>query len=149
MARDRPASAAYCAAAASPALYATEISVDVEFTMATPTMVSRTTKTSTAASAEPRSPNELPGAGIREPGSDDPIAFRASASSRISVAARPGERDHERTCRRCGEGGWKILDDCPVVLDGRRAAAAVCQRDAPVRHQESAERKRNRVRAVL
>src|SRR5436309_4625032 len=117
--------------------------------MATPTMVSRTTKTSTAASAEPRSPNELPGAGIREPGSDDPIAFRASASSRISVAARPGERDHERTCRRCGEGGWKILHDCPVVLDGRRAAAAVCQRDAPVRHQESAERKRNRVRAVL
>src|SRR2546427_6563211 len=55
MARERPASAAYWAAAASPALKATEISVKVELTMATPTTVSSTTRTNTAAMAEPRS----------------------------------------------------------------------------------------------
>src|SRR5437867_7715783 len=163
MARDNPASAAYWAALASPALKATEISVKVEFTMATPTMVSSTTRTSTAARAEPRSPNELPGAGIREPGSDDPIAFRdralrvsafprfrASASSRISVAAGPGERDHERTCRRCGKGGGQVLNHRPVVLDGRApGATGFCQGDAAVGQQEAAQRERNRVRAVL
>src|SRR5436309_5417838 len=146
MARERPASAAYWAAAASPALKATEISVNVELTMATPTMVSSTTSTSTAARAEPRSPYELlPRAGIRDTGSDDPSAsrdnatarlrdrahrvspfprFRDSVSSPISVAAGPGEWDHERTCRRCGEGGGKVLHDRPVVLNGRAPGAA-------------------------
>src|SRR2546422_9760930 len=92
--------------------------------MATPTMVSRTTKTSTAASAEPRSPNELPGAGSREPGSDDPIAFRASASSRISVAAGPGERNQDGAGGRCSECGRQVICDRPIVLDGRRAGSA-------------------------
>src|SRR5213594_3531390 len=118
--------------------------------MATPTMVSSTTRTSTAARAEPRSPNELPGAGSREPGSDDPIAFRASASSRISVAARPGEWDHERTCRRCGKGGGKVFRHRPIVLDGRApGATGFCQGGAAVGQQEAAQRERNRVRAVL
>src|SRR5439155_25936865 len=114
MARERPASAAYWAAAASPALKATEISVKVELPMATPTTVSSTTRTNTAAMAEPRS---LCRCACRVPALRPEPAkpawgfprSRVPVSMNISVAAGPGEWDHERTCRRCGEGGGKVL----------------------------------------
>src|SRR5437667_9363526 len=155
MARERPASAAYWAAAASPALKATEISVNVELTMATPTTVSSTTRTNTAAMAEPRS---LHRCAFRVPALRPEPAkpawgfprSRVPVSMNISVAAGPGKRDHERACCRCGERGRQVLHHRAVVLNGRGAGAAgILQRDAAVGQQETAHRERNAPRAVL
>src|SRR5437667_11104135 len=155
MARERPASAAYWAAAASPALKATEIAVNVELTMATPTTVSSTTRTNTAAMAEPRSLHRcacrVPA--LRPEPAKPAWGFprsRVPVSMNISVAAGPGEWDHERTCRRCGKGGGKVLHNRAVVLNGRGAGAAgILQGDTAVGEQKAAQRERDRVRTVL
>src|SRR3989454_566935 len=131
------------------------VSVRVELTMTTPATVSSTTRTSTVARAEPRSPYELPGAGIRGPGCGDLIPrdcatarprdcrrrvspfprFPASVSSSISVSAGPGDGDQNVVRCSHGEGGGKIIGHRRVVPDGHGAHVGhrVLQGDAAVR----------------
>src|SRR5256712_7508444 len=140
--------------------------------MAAPTTVSTTIRTSTTARAEPaslrsatlttdfqrgwngpraepRSPYELPGAGIRGPGSGDLISrdcataqprgcrrrvspfprFPASVSSSISVSAGPGDGDQNVVRCSHGEGGGKIIGHRRVVPDGHAARAAGVLKD--------------------
>src|SRR2546428_5495007 len=145
------------------------VSVRVELTMTTPATVSSTTRTSTVARAEPRSPYELPGAGIRGPGCGDLIPrdcatarprdcrrrvspfprFPAFVSSSISVSAGPGDgNDDVVRCSR-GEGSGKVVGDRRVVPDGHAArAAGVLQGDAAVGQDNAVQRDADRVRAV-
>src|SRR2546427_1388347 len=123
--------------------------------MATPATVSSTTRTSTVARAEPRWSRSRAVAQSRN--RDNPLCdsaiprFRDSVSSRISVAAGPGDGDQDVIRCSRGEGGGKGVGHDRVVADGQfaRVSRGVLEGDAAIRQDDAAERERDRVRAVL